>query len=171
MAARFEYSFSLTHMSTQGSKAPTPAPAAQTDEEKKAERLAKLEAWKQKQAVERERKQRELGTAGGPLNILSAMDKKSGLLSATASPQSPAAQNQGTTPESTQPAGYAGKFDPKVIVKKASGTASGSAPLGNDVAVPDSARPSSIVEANKPAVAGSKASGKLSPNLSPETYN
>jgi ATP-dependent RNA helicase DDX46/PRP5 len=163
MAPRFGYSCSQAYMSIQGSKAPTPAPAAQTDEEKKAERLAKLEAWKQKQAAERERKQRELATAGGARNILTAMDKKSGILPATSSPQSPAAQAQNTTPEATQPAGYAGKFDPKVIAKKASATASGSTPLGNDVAVPDSARPASIVEANKPAVASSKTSGKFSP--------
>ncbi|EFR03665.1 pre-mRNA-processing ATP-dependent RNA helicase PRP5 [Nannizzia gypsea CBS 118893] len=54
----------------------TPAAApAQTDEQKKAERLAKLEAWKQKQAAERERKQNELA-ASGPRGILDEIDKK-----------------------------------------------------------------------------------------------
>lgn len=146
-------------MSIQGSKVSTPAPAAQTDEEKKAERLAKLEAWKQKQAAERERKQREIAAAGDGRDILTAMDKKSGLASGTAS-QSPAAQAQSPTPEATQPAGYAGKFDPKAIAKKANATTSGPTPLGNDVAVPDSVKPASTVEANKPAVADSRTSGK-----------
>ncbi|OAL69664.1 pre-mRNA-processing ATP-dependent RNA helicase PRP5 [Trichophyton violaceum] len=48
---------------------------AQNDEQKKAERLAKLEAWKQKQAAERERKQNELA-ASGPRGILDEIDKK-----------------------------------------------------------------------------------------------
>ncbi|KAH8693227.1 DEAD/DEAH box RNA helicase [Talaromyces proteolyticus] len=143
--------------SREGSKPSTPAPTTQTDEEKKAERLAKLEAWKQKQAAERERKQREQATAGGARNILTEMDKKSGLLPATGSPQSPAA-----TPTQDSPAAeYAGKFNPKAIAKKAAGTTSGAALLGNDVAVPDSARPASSIEANKIAVPGSETSAPL----------
>ncbi|KAJ5684656.1 Pre-mRNA-processing ATP-dependent RNA helicase prp5 [Penicillium maclennaniae] len=48
------------------SKPTTPTPATQTEEDKKAERRAKLEAWKQKQAAERERKQREEGESVTP---------------------------------------------------------------------------------------------------------
>ncbi|EGE00412.1 Pre-mRNA-processing ATP-dependent RNA helicase prp5 [Trichophyton tonsurans CBS 112818] len=57
------------------SKQASTATPAQTDEQKKAERLAKLEAWKQKQAAERERKQNELA-ASGPRGILDEIDKK-----------------------------------------------------------------------------------------------
>nr|KMM71536.1 pre-mRNA-processing ATP-dependent RNA helicase prp5 [Coccidioides posadasii RMSCC 3488] len=67
------------------SKPSTPAPPiAQTDEEKKAERLAKLEAWKQKQAAEKERKQKELAAAGGARSILAEIDKRSTLRQAVA---------------------------------------------------------------------------------------
>ncbi|KAI1925367.1 pre-mRNA processing RNA-helicase [Ophidiomyces ophidiicola] len=65
-------------------------PPAQTDEEKKAERLAKLEAWKQKQAAEKERKQKELAAAGGARSILDEIDKRSGLRQ-TSVPQAPLA--------------------------------------------------------------------------------
>ncbi|EED24053.1 DEAD/DEAH box RNA helicase [Talaromyces stipitatus ATCC 10500] len=142
--------------SREASKAPTPAPAAQTDEEKKAERLAKLEAWKQKQAAERERKQRELAAAGGPRSILNEIDKKSGLAPASPAPLSP------STPSSiSTPAEYGGKFDPKVIAKKATGVASGSSLLGKDVIVPDSAKADGITKANRLSVAPSKASAPL----------
>uniref|UniRef100_A0A093XRI7 Pre-mRNA-processing ATP-dependent RNA helicase PRP5 n=1 Tax=Talaromyces marneffei PM1 TaxID=1077442 RepID=A0A093XRI7_TALMA len=149
----------------QASKATTPAPAAQTDEEKKAERLAKLEAWKQKQAAERERKQRELAAAGGPRSILTEIDKKSGL-----SPLSPAPTSPSTPTSVTASSEYGGKFDPKAIAKKATGVTSQSSLLGKDVIVPDSDRADGIIKANKLPVAPGKASGEcLSERLSGNT--
>lgn len=149
--------------SSQGSKPSTPAaPAAQTDEEKKAERLAKLEAWKQKQAAERERKQRELAASGGARSILEEIDKKSGLSPAVSSPQSPA-----TPTGEAAAAPYAGKFDPKAIAKKAAVTSTGPSLLGKDVTVPDSAKSSATsssttagTQANNLSATASTPSGK-----------
>lgn len=101
---------------------------------KKAERLAKLEAWKQKQAAERERKQREQA-AGGAKSILEEIDRRSGLSPTVGSPQTPA-----TPSDSTAPALYAGKFDPKAIAKNASSTTAAPSVLGDDVAVPQPAK-------------------------------
>jgi len=99
------------------SKPSTPAPPPlQTDEEKKAERLAKLEAWKQKQAAERERKQKELEASGGARSILDEIDRKAGLAHAVLSPEAPSSPSS-----ETGPVPYAGKFDPKAIAKKAAG--------------------------------------------------
>ncbi|DAA75727.1 TPA_exp: Uncharacterized protein A8136_1449 [Trichophyton benhamiae CBS 112371] len=67
------------------SKQASTASPAQTDEQKKAERLAKLEAWKQKQAAERERKQNELA-ASGPRGILDEIDKKVALSRGVSTP-------------------------------------------------------------------------------------
>lgn len=123
------------------SKPSTPAPPpAQTEEEKKAERLAKLEAWKQKQAAERERKQREAASAGSTRNLLNEIDRRSGVSTATASPVSAVSPAQGAA--STE---SAGKFDPKAIAKKAAGTTSESSLLGNDVVVPESTKSNGVV--------------------------
>lgn len=150
--------YERSNNAVQGSKAPTPAPAAQTDEEKKAERLAKLEAWKQKQAAERERKQREIAAAGGPRSILTEIDKKSGL-----APLSPAPTSPSTPTSTTAPSEYGGKFDPKAIAKKATGVTSESSLLGKDVIVPDSIRADNV-KANKVPVPPSKVSGECSFN-------
>ncbi|KAF7719338.1 DEAD box Pre-mRNA-processing ATP-dependent RNA helicase, prp5 subfamily [Penicillium ucsense] len=118
--------------------APTAPPAAQTEEQKKAERLAKLEMWKAKQAAERERKQKEEAAAGGGRGILDELDRRSGRPPAVASPLAPV-----TPVEPSSPAPYAGKFDPKAIVKGAAsnGTAATPAVLGTDVHVPQNAKP------------------------------
>ncbi|KAL3460677.1 Pre-mRNA-processing ATP-dependent RNA helicase prp5 [Aspergillus heterothallicus] len=123
--------------SREPSKPSTPTRAAPTEDEKRAERLAKLEAWKQKQAAEKERKQKEAVAAGGPRNILEEIDRKSGLSPAVSSPQSPATQGIDAAP-----APYAGKFDPKAIAKNAAQTPATPSVLGNDVAVPLSTKPS-----------------------------
>ncbi|KAL4752551.1 Pre-mRNA-processing ATP-dependent RNA helicase prp5 [Aspergillus terricola var. indicus] len=115
----------------------TPTRTGPTDDEKRAERLAKLEAWKQKQAAEKERKQKEAEASGGPRNILEEIDRKSGLSPAVSSPQSPATQGVDAAP-----AAYAGKFDPKAIAKNAAQTPAAPSVLGNDVAVPSSAKTS-----------------------------
>ncbi|KAJ5698498.1 Pre-mRNA-processing ATP-dependent RNA helicase prp5 [Penicillium macrosclerotiorum] len=138
------------------SKQSTPAPAVQTDEQKKAERLAKLELWKAKQAAERERKQQEQA-AGGGRGILDAIDRKSGLSPAVGSPQTPTSQVD-------SPAPYAGKFDPKAIAKSATSTTAVPAVLGNDIDVPQGvkvpAKPSQVPPA--PAPAPLKAKGNVS---------
>lgn len=145
---------------SQPSKPSTPAPAAQTEEEKRAERRAKLEAWKQKQAAERERKQRE-EAAGGTRNILDAIDRKSGLSPAVGSPETPA-----TPTDSAATTPYAGKFDPKTIAKNPTSNAAAPAVLGNDVPVPPvaqaSVKPSTSAPGPAPAPAPLKAKGNVS---------
>lgn len=118
------------HQPLQASKPPTPTP--QTAEELQAARLAKLEAWKKKQAEEQARKQRELEAAGGARSILNDIDRRAGLSPAISSPQSPVAPDS-PSPSSTS---YAGKFDPKAIAKKAHHTAAATKVLGGDVAAP-----------------------------------
>ncbi|KAL6239786.1 Pre-mRNA-processing ATP-dependent RNA helicase prp5 [Aspergillus navahoensis] len=130
----------------------TPTRTGPTDDEKRAERLAKLEAWKQKQAAEKERKQKEAEASGGPRNILEEIDRKSGLSPVVSSPQSPATQGV-----DAPPAAYAGKFDPKAIAKNAAQTQAAPSVLGNDVAVPPSAKTSGVQAAK---VQESKASSK-----------
>ncbi|KAJ5285886.1 hypothetical protein N7524_001192 [Penicillium chrysogenum] len=124
------------------SKPSTPVPTAQTDEEKKAERLAKLEAWKQKQAAEREKKQKEQASVD-PKNILEAIDRKSSV--------SPA------------PAAFPGKskFDPKAIVKSSTSTAAAPAVLGTDVAVPTSAKAASVTKPTLASAPPATLSGPL----------
>jgi ATP-dependent RNA helicase DDX46/PRP5 len=154
-----------TDITTQPSKPSTPTRAAPTDDEKRAERLAKLEAWKQKQAAEKERKQKEAVAAGGPRNILEEIDRKSGLSPAVSSPQSPATQGVDTAP-----APYAGKFDPKAIVKNAAQAPAAPSVLGNDVAVPPSATPpagqlTAKVATNEISSNGTTSSGMILPPL------
>ncbi|KAB8238821.1 DEAD/DEAH box RNA helicase [Aspergillus alliaceus] len=138
------------------------AATAPTEDEKRVERLAKLEAWKQKQAAEKERKQREAAAAGGARSILEEIDRKSGLSPAVGSPQSPA------TPGDATPAAYTGKFDPKAIAKNAApapAVKSAKSVLGDDITVPPSAKTSatfpptkSQAQANKPSDPTSKTS-------------
>lgn len=125
-----------------------PVSKGPTDEEKKAERLAKLEAWKQKQAAERERKQRESAAAAGPKTILEEIDRKSGVSPAVDSPDTPA-----TPASDATPAPYAGKFDPKAIAKNAAPAAAAPSVLGDDVAVPQLAKAPAAPSANGPAQA------------------
>ncbi|KAL4976755.1 hypothetical protein BDW66DRAFT_150717 [Aspergillus desertorum] len=127
-----------------------PTRTGPTDDEKRAERLAKLEAWKQKQAAEKERKQKEAEASGGARNILEEIDRKSGLSPAVSSPRSPATKGVDATP-----AAYAGKFDPKAIAKNAAQTPAAPSVLGNDVAVPPSAK---SLGAQMAKVQGSEAS-------------
>ncbi|OAQ96640.1 hypothetical protein LLEC1_03866, partial [Akanthomyces lecanii] len=97
------------------------APAAQTDaEKKKAERLAKLEAWKKKKEEEAQ-KQKEVNPSQ-TRNLLAEMDKKaSGAARDAASPvlSSVASPTPGSDSGNASPVRpYAGKFDPKSIAKK-----------------------------------------------------
>lgn len=126
----------------QAPAAPTP-----TDEERKAERLAKLEAWKQKQAAQKDRKQQELQSSGGTRSLLAEIDKAAQISPAAASPVSPSTPIE--TKGNVSPALYAGKFDPKAIAKKAAATPSGASKLGTDIALPEIAKASATTSSTK----------------------
>jgi ATP-dependent RNA helicase DDX46/PRP5 len=83
-------------------------PAAQTDADKKAERLRKLQAWKEKMAAKEA--QTADASAGSTRKLLAEMDQKTN--GTPTSVGSPAGEASPQTP-------YAGKFDPKAIAKKA----------------------------------------------------
>ena len=119
-----------THTNPQTSKPSTPT--AQSAEEQKAARLAKMEQWKRKRAEEQAKKQKELETTGGARNILQEIDKKAGLSPVVTSPKSPVTLDI-PSPATEQ---YAGKFDPKAIVKKAHHSTASSKVLGADIAPP-----------------------------------
>ena len=134
------------------------ARAAQAEEEKKAEKLARVEAWKQKQAAERARKQKELEAAGGARSLLDEIDKKATASPITVSPDSPA-----TASGDASPVPYAGKFDPKAIVKRAMAGSVGLTALGKDVALPETAKGSATLSASTTGMkADSSAAGSSS---------
>ncbi|CAL8583351.1 pre-mRNA processing RNA-helicase, variant 2 [Xanthoria parietina] len=139
--------------------------SGQTEEEKKAERLAKLEAWKQKQAAEKTRKQEELDAAGGTRSLLDEMDKKANA-SPVALPSPEASEMNGDT----SPKPYAGKFDPKAIVKRATTGAASATKLGTDIALPGVAKTSATLnsistgpKANHSIAPANGSSGKAPP--------
>ena len=132
-----------------------PAAPVQTDEEKKAERLAKLEAWKQKQAAEKDRKQKEAETSGGR-NLLDEIDKKAQVSASLSSPKSPVTPSAVNEPAS--PAPYAGKFDPKAIAKKAAAASSSTSKLGTDIALPEMAKASATTTSTKNGLNANKTS-------------
>jgi ATP-dependent RNA helicase DDX46/PRP5 len=114
-----------------------PTKAGPTDEQKKAERLAKLEAWKQKQKAALEKQKEQQSTsAAGTRSLLEEIDKKSaGTPVGDTSPPTP------STPGSVaSPAPYAGKFDPKAIVKRAAASTNASSKLGTDITLPEGAK-------------------------------
>lgn len=135
------------------------SPAPQSEDQKKAERLAKLEAWKRKIAEDKERKEKEV-SAGGTRKLLDDIMQGTNGTSATASPASPA------TPASPKP--YAGKFDPKAIAKKASGHSQATTTLGKDLSLKElpkaSATSTSMVNGlkadNKPTAFSNASTGE-----------
>ncbi|KAI9848127.1 MAG: pre-mRNA processing RNA-helicase [Thelocarpon superellum] len=161
----------LTGEETTGGGAPSASSSGHAEEDKtKAERLAKIQAWKKKQVEERERKQKELDAVGGTRGLLDAMDRRETASPATASPLSPA-----TPDRTTSPAAYPGKFDPKAIAKKATAvSAPTKSALGKDVALPDSAKTwykvfrSGFGLGSKGAFEPDKASGKRPLNFGDE---
>ncbi|KAI9670578.1 MAG: pre-mRNA processing RNA-helicase [Alyxoria varia] len=104
-------------------------PAKQTEEEKKAERLAKLNAWKQKHAAQKEQKEKEYEQKGGARNLLAEMDKKANEESNTEFPVA--------IPDTL----HAKKFDPKQIARKANTANAASSALGGDIQVPQHLQP------------------------------
>ncbi|KAF2460990.1 hypothetical protein BDY21DRAFT_361010 [Lineolata rhizophorae] len=132
-------------------------------ERQKAERLAKLEAWKAKQAAERKRKEEEAAKGGGAQGtraLLAEMDKKE---AGVASPSAESAMSPALPSGSASPAPYAGKFDPKAIARKAAGGANNSNRLG-DVNVPHKSKGTFIADL-KPDAA--KANGYSHPTIPP----
>ena len=151
-----------TKYGMQASKAPVPA--AQTEAEKKAERLAKLEAWKKKMAEDKERKERDL-TAGGNRKLLDDIDHRANGSPAVGSPLSPASSN------AASPAPYAGKFDPKAIAKKAAASNTVNN-LGREMPVNDLSKASATLtstvkglHADKKPTAFNSTSNGMSPTL------
>ncbi|KAF5699238.1 pre-mRNA-processing ATP-dependent RNA helicase PRP5 [Fusarium globosum] len=111
---------SLFHESiANGYRLQTPkADSGQPEVDKKAERLAKLEAWKKKKE-NASQKQKEVNPSQ-TRNLLAEMDKKaSGTSSKTVSPSVSATASPAATPTVASPVvPYSGKFDPKAIAKK-----------------------------------------------------
>ncbi|KXX83096.1 Pre-mRNA-processing ATP-dependent RNA helicase PRP5 [Madurella mycetomatis] len=102
------YAFTSPESSQPVKSTPT---QAQSEAEKKAERLRKLQAMKEKHAL-KEAKEADV-TAGSTRMLLAEMDQKAG---GTASTNSPAPTSPGAaSPAATLP--YAGKFDPKAIAR------------------------------------------------------
>lgn len=128
------------------------APAGQDEDKIKAERLAKLEAWKKKVAESKERKEKELA-AGGTRKLLDEIDQKANASPSIASPASPA-----TPTSAASPGPYAGKFDPKAIAKKVGANAHSSSTLDKDLGLQNVSKPSATLT---PTVNGLKADKKL----------
>ncbi|KAI4137955.1 MAG: hypothetical protein L6R39_007031 [Caloplaca ligustica] len=148
-----------------------PLAPVQTEEEKKAERLAKLEAWKQKQAAEKNRKQEQLEAAGGTRSLLDEIDKKANASPVAAASSEATAEPQPSDDASPKP--YAGKFDPKAIVKKATSGSASTTKLGTDVALPEIAKASATLnsastgpKANQ-SIASAKPSSEKPPSAVP----
>ncbi|EHL02431.1 putative Pre-mRNA-processing ATP-dependent RNA helicase prp5 [Glarea lozoyensis 74030] len=114
-------------------------PPGPTEAEKKAERLAKLEAWKRKQAEEKERREKEQAAAGSqkPSDIIEQKASDAPVLASPTSPSTPG--------DVASPAPYAGKFDPKAIAKKAVASSGNTGALGNDVPLKGLTKASAIL--------------------------
>lgn len=116
-------------------QAQKPKSGGQTEVDKKAERLAKLEAWKKKKEIESQ-KQKDVNPSQ-TRSLLAEMDKKaSGASSKTVSPvvsSAPSPTPKDISGTSSPATPYAGKFDPKAIAKKsaASRLHDQSKPLGS----------------------------------------
>ena len=123
----------------------TPKPAeVKPEAEKKAERLAKLEAWKKKRE-EAAQKQKDVNPSQ-TRNLLAEMDKKAtGASPSAASPATPtiASPLDKDVSGNTSPAhSYAGKFDPKAIAKKSAGRSHDSAQVLGSGVQPEMIAPS-----------------------------
>jgi len=144
---------STTHSSL--SQVPKEATAASvasnTEAEKKAERLAKLEAWKKKMAEDKERKEKT-STTGGTRKLLNDSDQKANLSPSSGSPASPQSPHD-VTPSTP----YAGKFDPKAIAKKAVASTNAAKALGEDVSLKELSKASAALN---PMVNGTLADKK-----------
>ncbi|KAI0535732.1 hypothetical protein GGR58DRAFT_425224 [Xylaria digitata] len=133
----------------------------QTEADKKAERLARLAAWKKRH--EDKEKQKE-ATPGATRKLLAEMDEKA---NGTPSDTAPAGVSPApVSPTDAQPlspaAQYAGKFDPKAIAKKSASKSqlpSAPAKLGAIVAPPSVKPPSTSKTSSASALPQTKTSG------------
>jgi ATP-dependent RNA helicase DDX46/PRP5 len=132
----------------------------QSEEERlKAERQAKIQAWKQKQLEAKQRKEKETAAA------------KDGSASTEPGPAASAALAPPSSPTATLgidavPKAYAGKFDPKAIIKKATATTVTTVTLGTDVPLPGQAKASATL---KPPASGLKADTSSSAGIKSST--
>jgi ATP-dependent RNA helicase DDX46/PRP5 len=132
-------------------QAPKPAvSAAQTEAEKKAERLAKLEAWKKKMAEDKERKEKDLA-AGGTRKLLDDIDQRANGSPSLGTPVSP-----GTPTSVASPTPYAGKFDPKAIAKKAVANSNTGIALGKDLPLKEYSKASTTLTSSVKGVQADK---------------
>ncbi|KAJ4295705.1 pre-mRNA processing RNA-helicase [Collariella sp. IMI 366227] len=95
----------------------TPA-QTQPEADKKAERLRKLQAMKEKHALKEAKE--AAASAGTTRKLLAEMDQKAGGstgVNSPVAPASPAPASPATPATPATPAPYAGKFDPKAIAK------------------------------------------------------
>ncbi len=118
--------------------------------------MAKLEAWKQKQAAERDRKQKELEGSAGTRNLLDQIDKRAQGSPIQASPAPPSPTSPATPNGDASPAPYAGKFDPKAIAKKTTTSSTRTTKLGTDVALPEIAKASATLNSNTAGLRANK---------------
>jgi ATP-dependent RNA helicase DDX46/PRP5 len=133
---------------------PAKSTQTQSEAEKKAERLRKLQAWKEKVAAEEAKKK-----GAAPVttrNLLAEMDQKATGTPATASPSAASPLKDGTsTPRSTKeasPLPYAGKFDPKAIAKAKATARSHSPKLGEILGQPSIIKPTAFTNTSKASV-------------------
>ena len=150
-----------TYYLTPSPQAPKAAPSGVSEEEKKKiERLARLEAWKQKQKATEQ--QKDLQSVTSTRGLLDEIDKKAAASPVTAlSPQSPA--TPAAPAESTSPAPYAGKFDPKAIAKRATAASAAATKLGTDISMPGQSKPSATLNSTNGSL---KANKSLAPAVS-----
>ncbi|KAK5654999.1 hypothetical protein OQA88_6758 [Cercophora sp. LCS_1] len=94
----------------------------QSEAEKKAERLRKLQAMKEKHAL-KEAKEADV-SAGSTRKLLAEMDHKVNGAASPASKGSPAPSSPAATGSPATPIPYAGKFDPKAIARNSKSTRS-----------------------------------------------
>ncbi|KAI0508397.1 hypothetical protein F5B22DRAFT_404077 [Xylaria bambusicola] len=123
-------------------------PAAQTEADKKAERLARLAAWKKRH--EDKEKQKE-ATPGATRKLLAEMDEKANGTPSNSTPTgaSPAPASPADTQSMSPAAQYAGKFDPKAIAKKSASKSqlpSGPATKLGAIVTPSSTKPSPTIK-------------------------
>ncbi|RWA11396.1 hypothetical protein EKO27_g3719 [Xylaria grammica] len=135
--------------------------AAQTEADKKAERLARLAAWKKRH--EDKEKQKE-ATPGATRKLLAEMDEKANGTPSDAAPTgvSPAPASPANAQPPSPAAQYAGKFDPKAIAKKSASKSqlpSMAAKLGVIVASPSAKPPSTSKVSSASALPQTKTSG------------
>ncbi|RKF83119.1 Pre-mRNA-processing ATP-dependent RNA helicase prp5 [Golovinomyces cichoracearum] len=120
-----------------------------SEAEKKAERLAKLDAWKKKIAEDKKRAERDLAANKSP-SITSEPNIKP--INSSAETVQDSTNNDGVP----SPAPYAGKFDPKAIAKKAVASSNCNNTLGEDLPVPDLIKASNIVASSAKGVPAEK---------------